>query len=146
MATLAEILISDTSREVKQKVISVLFELGQEGISSLAEICREKQSLRSEIVTLMINCPAIIEVVIVPAFINKFHSSDHTVLHTALTALANLGCLASRSEAIPILLDLLMHSNLNKSLVCAALTSFGEEGLKALIECLGINLKKEIIA
>ena len=81
----------------------------------------------------MINCPAIIEVVLVPSFLNKFHSSNHTVQHTALTALANLGCLTSRSEATPILLDLLMYSTLNKSLVCGALVSQGEEGLKEVI-------------
>lgn len=146
LETLACILTHHSDDEVKKKAIAVLFELGKDGISCLVEVCREEQNLRNDLVTLMINCSGIIEVVIVPAFINKFHSSNHTVLHTALTALANLGCLASRSEAIPILLDLLMHSNLNKSIVCGALASFGEEGLKALVDCLGINLQKELVA
>lgn len=134
------LLINYEEPQIRAKCAKFLFGLGSVGISAIVEICQENETLKKEIVTHLINSPLVIETIIVPALLNKFHSADHQIQHKAVTALSKLGCLSSKSESIPILLDLLKNSTLNKNLICGALRSFGDEGLQALIEAVGIKL------
>lgn len=86
----------------------------------------------------MLNCPIVIETIISPAFLNKFHSSCNQTQSKALSALGKLGILASRNETIPLVKDLLLNTNLNKNLICGVLRSFGDKGLRTFLDILGM--------
>jgi HEAT repeat protein len=129
-----DILINNEEPEVRSKCAKFLFGLGSIGISAIVEIYQENEDLRKEIVTHLINSPLVIETILIPSLLNKFHSANHQIQNKAIVALSKLGCLSSRNETIPILLDLLKNSTLNKNLICGALRSFGDEGLQSLIE------------
>lgn len=88
------------------------------------------------ILLLLINESAVIETIIVPALLNQFHVADMKHQSKAICALGRLGHLASRSETVPLLMDLYLNSPVDKTLVVAALRAVGEKGEKALCKLL----------
>lgn len=80
------------------------------------------------IALLLINEPVVIETVIVPSLLNQFHSSDIKQQTKAICALGKLGTLASRSDTLPLLADLIQSSQVDKTLLIATIRSMGEKG------------------
>jgi len=124
--------VDDYVEDIKSKALKILFALDFPGIDSICNICEEDEELRYEIISILVKEPMVIETILVPALINHFHSNDHLEISKAIAALGRLGNLASRSEAIPLLLDLLKTSNLNKNLVVGSLRAIGMKGTNAL--------------
>jgi hypothetical protein len=82
---------------------------------------------------LLINEPAVIETIIVPALLNQFHTSDTKQQAKTVSALGKLGILCSRSnDAIALLSDLLHSTHVDRTLVVSALRALGPIGEAAL--------------
>ena len=134
------LLQNNTEPSVRGKCTKFLFELGSIGIQSILEVIHLDETIKKDLIIHLINSPGVIETIIIPSILNKFHSANPASHTKAVAALSRLGCLGSRNESIPVLLDLLKHSTLNKNLICGALRSFGDQGLRALIETVCVGL------
>ena len=80
--------------------------------------------------------PLVIETVVVPALLTRFHSADFKTLISTIRAFTKIGELASRSEVIQILIDMLKTSNFERNLIIACIRSFGESGEVVLVDLL----------
>ena len=141
---LVSVLSSHPEPEVRKKCTKLLFSLDWVGLSGLISVIgrnqysHENEELRQEILGYLINSPVAIETILVPAILNKFHSSCHIAQTKAVVALGKLGIMASTNESIPILKDLLTKSKINKNIICGTLRAFGSEGLKVFLQYLGV--------
>lgn len=77
MQLYVNILAGNEEPEIISKCAKFLFGLGSIGISAIVDICQENEELKKEIVTHLINSPQVIETIIIPALLNKFHSANH---------------------------------------------------------------------
>jgi hypothetical protein len=119
--------------EIQRKAIRLLFSLGAPGLRELLSLCsHEHPDIRRVTMLLLVNEPVVIETILVPSLLNQFHGSDTKQQLKALCAIGKLGHLASRSETVPILSELLLNSTIDKTLIVAAMRSLGEKGEKEL--------------
>lgn len=119
--------------EVQRKSIRVLFGLGTEGIKELIRISALSAELEKMTCLLLVNEPAVIETIIVPALLNQFHNSDTKQQAKTVSALGKLGTLCSRSnEAINLLSELLQSNHVDRTLIVSALRAMGPVGEAAL--------------
>lgn len=131
--TLGELAGYYECEEVQRKSIRVLFGLGTEGIKELIRVCSLSVELEKMTCLLLINEPAVIETIIVPALLNQFHNSDTKQQAKTVSALGKLGTLCSRStEAINLLSELLQSNHVDRTLVVSALRAMGPVGEAAL--------------
>lgn len=93
-------------------------------------------------ILLLINEPAVIETIIVPALLNQFHTSDTRQQAKTVSALGKLGTLCSRSnDAITLLSELLQSTHVDRTLVVSALRAMGPTGEAALCKIYKTNTK-----
>ncbi len=131
-ALLADLVVNFETVEVKRKAIRLLFSLGLDGLGEILHLCSSGQDVCQLVVELLINEPVVLETILVPAMLNQFHSADTKLQTKAICCLGKLGNLASRSETIPLLSDLLLNSPVDKTMLIAALRAMGDRGEREL--------------
>lgn len=129
---LSEVITGFECLDVQRKAARVLFSMGTVGLKELLKISNSGAEESKMVVDILINEPVVIETILVPSLLNQFHSCD-TKLHAKSTcALGKLGRISMRSDAVPLLSDMLLNSPVDKTMVISALRAMGERGEKEL--------------
>lgn len=149
---LSQILFSKKPNTIKEVVLRIFFSLDYVGISNLFEFFRAglgpagDKNRACELVGLLVAQPLVIETILVPALLTKFHSADHKTISSTVQIFMNFGEFGSKSEILDILLEMIKNSKFDKNSLVACMRSLGIAGEQELLNLAKKTKKNQLLS
>lgn len=130
--------------QAKEKAFQILVNLDYPGLFALFDLAnKDFNALPLDILNLLAQCPEVQARVIVPSLLNSLNSTDSKKKYTSLAALNRMFGMVKYGGGLPVLINLLNESNIEKELITSTILAsgpIGEQTLLKVIFSLFVNL------